>query len=82
MKLDKREGKNNCCEGERKQRRKKILDQVKKEKLEAVPVGTWWYWVSKEWYWLIYDATGSVEGGTCWHLVVLGHLGGLDTPQK
>ena len=27
-----------------------------------------------EWYWLIYDGTGSEEGGTCWHLVVLGHL--------
>ena len=24
------------------------------------------------WYWLIYDGTGSVEGGTGWYLVVLG----------
>ena len=23
------------------------------------------------WYWLIYDGTGSVEGGTGWYLVVL-----------
>ena len=23
-------------------------------------------------YWLIYDGTGSVEGGTGWYLVVLG----------
>ena len=26
----------------------------------AVVVGTWWYWVSIEWYWLIYDGTGLV----------------------
>ena len=25
-----------------------------------------------EWFWLIYDGTGSVEGGTGWYLVVLG----------
>ena len=24
------------------------------------------------WYWLIYDGTGSVEGGADWYLVVLG----------
>ena len=33
---------------------------------------TWWYWVNMEWYWLIYDGTGSVEGGTGRFLVVLG----------
>ena len=38
----------------------------------SVLVDTWWYWVSMEWYWLIYDGTGSVEGGTDWYLVVLG----------
>ena len=38
----------------------------------AVMVDTWWYWVSMEWYWLIYDGTGSVEGGSGWYLVVLG----------
>ena len=24
-----------------------------------------------EWHWLIYDGTGSVEGGSGWYLVVL-----------
>ena len=38
----------------------------------AVPVGTWWYWVSMDGYWLIHDGTGSVEGGTGWYLMVLG----------
>ena len=38
----------------------------------SVLVDTWWFWVSMEWYWLIYDDTGSVEGGTCWSLVVMG----------
>ena len=38
----------------------------------AVLVNTWWYWVTMEWYWLIYDGTGSVWGDTCWYLVVLG----------
>ena len=27
---------------------------------------------SISWYWLIYDGTGSVEGGSGWYLVVLG----------
>ena len=38
----------------------------------AVLVGSWWFWVSIGWYWLIYDGTGSVEGRTGWYLVVLG----------
>ena len=38
----------------------------------AVMVDTWWYWVNMERYWLIYDGTGSAEGGTVWYLVVLG----------
>ena len=38
----------------------------------AVLVGTWWYWVSMERYWLIHDGTGSVEGSTVWYLIVLG----------
>ena len=29
----------------------------------AVLVGTWWFWVSKGCYWLIYDGTGSVYVG-------------------
>ena len=43
----------------------------------AVLVGTWWYWVSMERYWLIHDGTGSVEGGTGWYLMVLGHYGAV-----
>ena len=39
---------------------------------KAVLVDTWWYWVSMEWYWLIYDGTGSVKGGSGWYLAVLG----------
>ena len=38
----------------------------------SVLIDTWWYWVSMEWYRLIYDGTGSVEGGTGQYLVVLG----------
>ena len=36
-----------------------------------VLVDTWWYWVSMERYWFIYDGTGSVWVNTCWYLVVL-----------
>ena len=65
-----------CCKGEEKGRRKrKMLDQVytvhdssnesQKEKLEALPVGTWWYWVSIGRHWLKNDGALSVEGGTC-----------------
>ena len=32
--------------------------------VDAVAVGTWWYWVSRRQYWLILGGTGSVEGGT------------------
>ena len=39
---------------------------------KAVLVSTCWYWVSMKWYWLIYDGSGSVEGGTGYYLVVLG----------
>ena len=28
-----------------------------------------------EWYWLIYDDTGSVDGGNGWYLAVLGQHG-------
>ena len=77
-----------CCKGEEKGRRKrKMLDQVytvhdssnesQKEELEAVPVGAWWDWVSIGRYWLIYDGTGSVEGGAGWYLVVLSQYGVL-----
>ena len=40
-------------------------------------VGTWWYWVSIGWSWLIYDSTGSVEGSTVWYFVVLGQYGAV-----
>ena len=52
-------------------RKRKILDQVytvrdssndlQKEKLQAVPVGALWDWVSIGRYWLIYDST--IGGG-------------------
>ena len=52
----------------------------------SVLIDTWWYWVNMEQYWVIYDGTGSVEGGTGWYLVVLGQyernwfiLGGTGT---
>ena len=38
----------------------------------AVPVGTWWYWVSMGWRWFVLGDTGSVWGGIGWYLVVLG----------
>ena len=44
----------------------------KQQKYRLILVDTWWYWVSIERYWLIYDGTGSVEGGTGRYLVVLG----------
>ena len=37
-----------------------------------VLVGTLWYWVSIEWYWLKYDGAVSVEGSTGWYTMVLG----------
>ena len=68
--------------GGQRRERKKILNQVytvhdssnesQKEKLEAVPDGTWWDWVSIGWSCLIYDGTGSGEGGTVWNLMFLG----------
>ena len=47
-------------------------NELQKEKLEAVPVGTWWDWVSIGRYWFINDGTGPEEGGTVWCLVALG----------
>ena len=44
-----------------------VLGQYK-----AVLVVTWWYWVSVEWYWLIYDGAVSVQGGYGWYLMELG----------
>ena len=44
----------------------------KQQEYRLVLVDTWLYWVSIERYWLIYDGTGSVEGGSVWYLVVLG----------
>ena len=48
-------------------KKKVVLGQCK-----SVLIDTWWYWVNMEQYWLIYDGTGSVEGGTGRYLVVLG----------
>ena len=44
----------------------------KEKQYRLVLVDTWWYWVSRRQYCLIYDGTGSVEGGTGRYLVVLG----------
>jgi hypothetical protein len=38
----------------------------------AVLVVSWWYWVSEEWYWLIYVGAVSVQGSTVWYLMELG----------
>ena len=43
----------------------------------AALFGTWWYWVSMEWNWLIYDGTRSVEGGTGQYLMVLGQYNSI-----
>ena len=48
---------------------KSVLKYRRVQKL--VLVDTWWYWVSMEWHWSIYDGTGSVEGNTGRYLVVL-----------
>ena len=37
-----------------------------------VLVGTLWYWVSIERYWLINNGTLSVEGSTGWYSMVMG----------
>ena len=44
----------------------------KQQEYRLVLVDTWLYWVSIERYWLIYDGTGSVEGGTGGYMMVLG----------
>ena len=44
----------------------------KQQEYRLVLVDTWWYWVSMERYWLIYDGTGSVEGSTGQYTMVLG----------
>ena len=36
-----------------------------------------WFWVSRRWYWLIHDGTGSVWGCTGWYLVELGQYGAV-----
>ena len=50
-----------------------MLESVipKQQQYRLVLVDTWWYWVSMEWYWLIYD-TGLIEGGTVHYMMVLG----------
>ena len=48
---------------------------ARQQQYRLVLVDTWWYWVSIEWYWLIYDGAGSVEGATGLFLVVLGEYG-------
>ena len=44
----------------------------KQQQYRLILVDTWWYQVSMERYWLKYDGTGSVEGGTGRYLTVLG----------
>ena len=44
----------------------------KQQQYRLVMVDTWWFCVSMEWYWLIYDGAGLVEGSSGWYLVVLG----------
>ena len=41
-------------------------------KFGPILFGNLWYWVSVEWYWLIYDGAVSVQGGTGWYLMELG----------
>ena len=44
----------------------------------SILVDSWWFWVSMERYWLmIYDGTGSLEGGTGWYLVVEDQYGAV-----
>ena len=45
----------------------------KQQEYRFVLADTWWYWVSMERYWLIYDGTGSAEGGR--YCSVLGGTG-------
>ena len=47
----------------------------KQQEYRLVLVDTWLYWVSIERYWLIYDGTGSVEGGTGGYVMVLVSIG-------
>ena len=49
----------------------------KQKQYRFVLLDTWWYLVSRERYWLIYDGTGSAKGGTGQYLVVLGQYGAL-----
>ena len=49
----------------------------KQQEYRLVLVDTWLYWVSIERYWLIYDGTGSVEGGTGGYVMVLGQYWAL-----
>ena len=44
----------------------------KEKQYRLILVDTWWYWVSRRWYWWVLGGTGSVGGGTGWYLVVLG----------
>ena len=46
----------------------------KQKQYRLVLVDTWWYWVSKKRYWLIYDGNESVECGSGWYMVVLAQL--------
>ena len=39
---------------------------------KVIPIGTWWYLVSIQRYWLVLGSTRSVWAGTAWHLVVQG----------
>ena len=43
----------------------------------SVLIDTWWNWVNMDRFWLIYDGTGSAEGGTVRYLVVLDQKKGI-----
>ena len=55
-------------------KREKIQLALRYEMLnhKVIPIGTWWYLVSIQRYWLVLGSTRSVWAGTAWHLVVQG----------
>ena len=60
----------------------------KQQQYRLVLADTWWYGVSMEWYWLIYDGTGSygaILGLTWWYWISIGRywlvLGGTESVE-
>ena len=41
-----------------------MVDSMLLGQYRAVLAGSWRFWVSIGWYWLIYDGTRSVQGGS------------------